>query len=733
MMLYEFLLLYFCWYFPCLILTDRFFFSSYVTEIAANTAFHKQLIPVLTGTWRICHARFEDIVGSPTPVSPRDFTSMGNALLITSKANVVSELSAISARPDFVVKNSGSRMLVGAHAGGPTLSPGDKIALVGSSSVGCQDAVAGSLTIMDGNYVDFPRSGVYANAGSYTLCFAEATSPTRFRRQHSTLTLHPPSLSSLTPVGASPSYIVAGAPAVLRAFGGSIKSGDFFAILPSATIGCEHAATSRLQQSRQSRSGDGSIVLDISSSTSTAICESPPCNDMKVCVSLSESSLSFVDQGLSLHVRGPDVTGTVTQMRNQPNNRFTLLVPSGAWVSVVVPSSDDKGSCTGAASNATHRAGPVTCGAGKSTCVVNEWDVTPSLLLDEAPPFERSVCMAPADSGGDSDTDFVAQPGAILAQSSSYRMRPQNNLLESPDGSSTARAIRYDSGHVYTVFNGIPSVRVVKEDGSEGNTLISSSASVSLKEPWGLAISEDFFFVSDTSENNIHQFARVNARQASFRKTWSNVCKSYGSPQSIDIHEGSIFAVCNKNMLIKIPAGADDSTVLGSLQEQEVFDLAVGTGSRNPHLYFTTRGSKTGLFRVPDLGANLGTKEWLGSQNANDINFDVLTRDEHQAHGVTVHKMTGHVFVVRVQYRSPYSMSVMKFDPNAGSWTTTPTAAPVTAVGDYLKSGRPHGNQWRMVYLALKEEGDEASLLWLSQVEAMAETSSSIAVVTMLP
>ena len=78
-------------------------------------------------------------------------------------------------------------------------------------------------------------------------------------------------------------------------------------------------------------------------------------------------------------------------------------------------------------------------------------------------------------------------------------------------------------------------------------------------------------------------------------------------------------------------------------------------------------------------------------------------------------------------------MSVMKFDPNAGSWTTTPTAAPVTAVGDYLKSGRPHGNQWRMVYLALKEEGDEASLLWLSQVEAMAETSSSIAVVTMLP
>jgi hypothetical protein len=131
------------------------------------------------------------------------------------------------------------------------------------------------------------------------------------------------------------------------------------------------------------------------------------------------------------------------------------------------------------------------------------------------------------------------------------------------------------------------------------------------------------------------------------------------------------------------------------------------------------------LFRIPNLAANLNLaeKEWLGSVNANDINYDVLTRDQHQAHGLAVHEKTGHVFVARIQYASPYAMSVLKFDPNSGTWSTKPGATPVAAVGDYLTSGRSHGNPWSEVYLGLKEEGEHATL-WLSQVESLTERSS---------
>ena len=56
---------------------------------------------------------------------------------------------------------------------------------------------------------------------------------------------------------------------------------------------------------------------------------------------------------------------------------------------------------------------------------------------------------------------------------------------------------------------------------------------------------------------------------------------------------------------------------------------------------------------------------------------------------------------------------------------------PVAAVGDYLKRGRSmsNGNPWKTVYLALKENGMEATL-WLSQTTTAEDGESSIAVVT---
>ena len=686
-------------------------------------------------TWKICHAAGENLIDSSKPLSPRDFTPMQSKTVIVSTPNIISKLSVVSANPDYIVRNSGSRVLVSTESLSSSIFPGDRIAFVDSSDIGCFNAVSSSLAVHEGSFVDLPRSGVYAEKGEYTICFAREAESTKFRRQSATVALVNPDLTRLAPIGASSSYIVSGAHVLLQA-SASVEAFSQIAILPRSTVGCNSAATSKLTLESV---GGYENVLDIQSSS--ILCEVPPCENMKICLAPAgkgSEDVDFIDQALaSFNIQKPDITGTVTRFLNSPEHRFTLVVPNGVVVSVVESTDSNglAGTCFGSANHPTHSIS-VNCDQ-RATCIVDKWSLPALPDSIKAPPFGGTICIKPQNSEGSNDIDFVAQPASILAESSSLSMRHFSQFEYSQYGS--ARTIRHYDGYIYTVFQGTPKVRVVKADRTEAVDLISESSHVSLTRPWGFAVDAGNFYLSDTIENKVHMYTRESALIASYSHTWNNVCGSTGSPQSIDVYQGVVYCVCNSKMLITIQSGQDNPNILGLLPSQNTFDIAVGhqTDNDTPYLYFTTGTTKTGLFRVPNLGINPSVNyEWFGSESDNDINdqtaYDIFTRNGHKAQGVAVHKSTGHVYVVRVNTHSPFSMSVIKVDPAEGSWKSEPSVKPVAAVGDYLQQGRRKDGDGDLAvwstYLGLEEQGQEAKL-YLSQIDQAENGRSSVAVI----